>query len=116
MSEKTMSTSKEREKSEFSIKSEINRGNKYMNSKELKRIEKEEDNIFNSSNDLLNENIKLTPMINPIPCFSVKKENSTKDEISTQNTFYSNNINSNNNNQMNTNISYNIKDILYLII
>jgi len=104
-----MSTSKEREKSEFSIKSEIYPGNKYMNSKELKKIEKEEDNIFNSSNDLLNENIKLTPMINPIPCFTVKKENSTKDEISTQNTFYSNNINSNNN-QMNTNISYNIKE------
>jgi len=105
MSEKTMSTSKEKEKSEFSPKSKINLGNKFINSKELKKIKKEEDYILDYSNDLLNENIKLSPMINPIPCFTVKKENSTKDEISTQNTFYSNN-----NNHMNINTSYNIKE------
>ena len=55
-----MSTSKEKEKSELSPKSKINLGNKFINSKELK---KEEDYILDYSNDLLNENIKLSPMI-----------------------------------------------------
>ena len=100
-----MNTSKEKEKSEFSLKSDLNPGNKFITSKESKNIEKEEDYIFNYSNDLLNENIKLSPIVNPIPFFTVKKENSTKNEITTQNTFYSNN-----NKQLNINISYNIKE------
>ena len=99
-----MNTSKEKEKSEFSLKSDLNPGNKFITSKESKNIEKEEDYIFNYSNDLLNENIKFSPMVNPIPFFTVKKENSTKNEITTQNTFYSKN---NNNKQMNIN---NIKE------
>ena len=90
MSEQTMSTSKEKEQSEFSPKNKINIGNKIINSKKLKNKEDDEDLIFNYSNDLLNENIKLSPMINPIPCFTIRKENSQKEEISTQNTFYSN--------------------------
>ena len=100
-----MNTSKEKEKSELSLKSDLNPGNKFITSKESKNIEKEEDYIFNYSNDLLNQNIKFSPMVNPIPFFTVKKENSTKNEITTQNTFYSNN-----NKQLNINISYNIKE------
>ena len=103
MSEQTMSTSKEKEQSEFSPKNKINIGNKIINAKKLKNKEDDEDLIFNYSNDLLNENIKLSPMINPIPCFTIRKENSPKEEISTQNTFYSN-INKN----LNINNSYNI--------
>ena len=103
MSEQTMSTSKEKEQSEFSPKNKINIENKIINSKKLKNKEDDEDLIFNYSNDLLNENIKLSPMINPIPCFTIRKENSPKEEISTQNTFYSN-INKN----LNINNSYNI--------
>ena len=80
MSEKTMSTSKENDKSE-----------KLINITKLKTSQKEDDFFLNTStNDLLNENIKLSPMINPIPCFTVKNENLTKDEISARNTFYSN--------------------------
>ena len=103
MSEQTMSTSKEKEQSEFSPKNKINIGNKFINSKIIKQTEDDDDLIFNYSNDLLNENIKLSPMINPVPCFTIKKENSPKDEISTQNTFYSN-INK----SLNINNSYNI--------
>ena len=103
MSEQTMSTSKEKEQSEFSPKNKINIGNKIINSKKLKNKEDDEDLIFNYSNDLLNENIKLSPMINKIPCFTIRKENSPKEEISTQNTFYSN-ITKN----LNINNSYNI--------
>ena len=103
MSEQTMSTSKEKEQSEFSPKNKINIGNKFINSKIIKQTEYDDDLIFNYSNDLLNENIKLSPMINPVPCFTIKKENSPKDEISTQNTFYSN-INK----SLNINNSYNI--------
>ena len=103
MSEQTMSTSKEKEQSEFSPKNKINIGNKFINSKIIKQTEYDDDLIFNYSNDLLNENIKLSPMINPVPCFTIRKENSPKDEISTQNTFYSN-INK----SLNINNSYNI--------
>ena len=103
MSEQTMSTSKEKEQSEFSPKNKVNIGNKFINSKIIKQTEYDDDLIFNYSNDLLNENIKLSPMINPVPCFTIKKENSPKDEISTQNTFYSN-INK----SLNINNSYNI--------
>ena len=38
------------------------------------------------SNELLDENIKLSPFINSIPCFTIKNENSKK-EISTRLTF-----------------------------
>ena len=77
MSEKTMSTSKEKENSE-----------KLINFTRIKKSKKVDDYIFNTStNDLLNENIKISPMINPIPCFTVKNENLTKDEIASQNTF-----------------------------
>jgi len=97
MSEKTMSTSKENDKSE-----------KLINITKLKKSQKEDDFFLNTStNDLLNENIKLSPMINPIPCFTVKNENLTKDEISARNTFYSNkNVNKN----ININISYNMDE------
>ena len=80
-------------------------GKTYINSKVLKKVEKVENNIFNNSNDLLNENTKLSPIINHIPCFLVRNENSTKDEISTQNTFHSH-INK----QTNINKSYNMQD------
>ena len=97
MSEKTMSTSKEKENSE-----------KLINFTRIKKSKKVDDYIFNTStNDLLNENIKISPMINPIPCFTVKNENLTKDEIASQNTFYTN-LNSNKN--MSINISYNMNE------
>ena len=97
MSEKTMSTSKEKENSE-----------KLINFTRIKKSQKVDDYIFNTStNDLLNENIKISPMINPIPCFTVKNENLTKDEIASQNTFYTNlNLNKN----MSINISYNMNE------
>ena len=104
MSEKTMSTSKEKDKNEIFPKTRINLSNKSINSKKLNQEDPEED-FINYSNDLLNENIKLSPMINPIPCFKVKNDNSIKDEISTQNTFYSNDKQN-----MNINTSYNILD------
>jgi hypothetical protein len=97
MSEKTMSTSKEKENSE-----------KLINFTRIKKCRKVDDYIFNTStNDILNENIKISPMINPIPCFTVKNENLTKDEIASQNTFYTNlNLNKN----MSINISYNMNE------
>ncbi len=97
MSEKTKSTSKEKENSE-----------KLINFTRIKKSQKVDDYIFNTStNDLLNENIKISPMINPIPCFTVKNENLTKDEIASQNTFYTNlNLNKN----MSINISYNMNE------
>ena len=97
MSEKTKSTSKEKENSE-----------KLINFTRIKKSQKVDDYIFNTStNDLLNENIKISPMINPIPCFTVKNENLTKDEITSQNTFYTNlNLNKN----MSINISYNMNE------
>ena len=97
MSEKTKSTSKEKENSE-----------KLINFTRMKKSQKVDDYIFNTStNDLLNENIKISPMINPIPCFTVKNENLTKDEIASQNTFYTNlNLNKN----MSINISYNMNE------
>ena len=97
MSEKTMSTSKEKENSE-----------KLINFTRIKKSKKVDDYIFNTStNDLLNENIKISPMINPIPCFTVKNENLAKDEIASQNTFYTNlNLNKN----MSINISYNMNE------
>ena len=97
MSEKTMSTSKEKENSE-----------KLINFTRIKKSKKVDDYIFNTStNDLLNENIKISPMINPISCFTVKNENLTKDEIASQNTFYTNlNLNKN----MSINISYNMNE------
>ena len=92
-----MSTSKEKENSE-----------KLINFTRIKKSKKVDDYIFNTStNDLLNENIKISPMINPIPCFTVKNENLTKDEIASQNTFYTNlNLNKN----MSINISYNMNE------
>ena len=97
MSEKTKSTSKEKENSE-----------KLINFTRIKKSQTVDDYIFNTStNDLLNENIKISPMINPIPCFTVKNENLTKDEIASQNTFYTNlNLNKN----MSINISYNMNE------
>ena len=97
MSEKTKSTSKEKENSE-----------KLINFTRIKKSQKVDDYIFNTStNDLLNENIKISPMINPIPCFTVKNENLTKDEIASQNTFYTNlNLNKN----ISINISYNMNE------
>ena len=104
MSEKTMSTSKERDFSDNSFKKGIIIKN--INNNYLKKLEKSDDNIFNySNNDLLNENIKLSPMINPVPCFTVKNDNSQKDDITPQNTFYSNL-----NKHMNINISFNSKE------
>ena len=104
MSEKTMSTSKERDFSDNSFKKGIIIKN--INNNYLKKLEKSDDNIFNySNNDLLNENIKLSPMINPVPCFTVKNDNSQKDDITPQNTFYSNL-----NKRMNINISFNSKE------
>ena len=99
---------KGKEKLEYSSKNRLNLKNKLINSKALKKTEKEETNILNktnNTNDLLNENTKLNPMANPIPFFKIKNENSTKDEISTQNSLYSN-INK----QININISYNIQE------
>ena len=104
MSEKTMSTSKERDFSDNSFKKGIIIKN--INNNYLIKLEKSDDNIFNySNNDLLNENIKLSPMINPVPCFTVKNDNSQKDDITPQNTFYSNL-----NKRMNINISFNSKE------
>ena len=64
--------------------------NKLINEKEFKKKEIEDNFNFDYSNDLLNENIKLSPMVNPIPCFTVKSESSSK-EVSTRVTFYSKN-------------------------
>ena len=58
---------------------------------DLKKKEIDEDFMFQCSNELLNENIKLSgilsPFINPIPHFKVKNDN-PKREISSRNTFY----------------------------
>ena len=97
-----MSTSKE--KDQFEIKSprnKINLSNKFKSPSSLKN-EKPDEDFINYSNELLSENIQISPMINPIPCFTVKNESSTKEEISSLNTFYSNN-----NKKLNINISYN---------
>ena len=97
-----MSTSKE--KDQFEIKSprnKINISNKFKSPSSLKN-EKPDEDFINYSNELLSENIQISPMINPIPCFTVKNESSTKEEISSLNTFYSNN-----NKKLNINISYN---------
>ena len=81
---------------------------KLINFTKIKKLRKEDDFFLNTSTtDLLNENIKLSPMINPIPCFTVKNENSPKDEISSKNTFYTN---KNVNKKININISYNMKE------
>ena len=97
-----MSTSKE--KDQFEIKSprnKINLSNKFKSPSSLKNEKPDEDFIY-YSNELLSENIQISPMINPIPCFTVKNESSTKEEISSLNTFYSNN-----NKKYNINIFYN---------
>ena len=97
-----MSTSKE--KDQFEIKSprnKINLSNKFKSPSSLKN-EKPDEDFINYSNELLSENVQISPMINPIPCFTVKNESSTKEEISSLNTFYSNN-----NKKLNINISYN---------
>ena len=97
-----MSTSKE--KDQFEIKSprnKINPSNKFKSPSSLKN-EKPDEDFINYSNELLSENVQISPMINPIPCFTVKNESSTKEEISSLNTFYSNN-----NKKLNINISYN---------
>ena len=76
--------------------------NKIINSNSLYKIENDDDIICEYSNELLNENIKLSgiisPFINPVPCFTVKNENYKK-EIASRVTFYKNlktQINSNN--------------------
>ena len=97
MSEKTVSTSKEKDLSEVSKNVKLFLKNNYLKKTELKKIEKSDDNfLLDYPNDLLSENIKLSPMINPIPYF----------DISTQNTFYSNL-----NKKINTNILENFHQI-----
>ena len=71
---------------------------KIRNTKNLIKIdddyEEEEDFIYDYSTELLNENklsgiLKSSPFINPVPCFTVKNENS-KNEIKTRFTFCQN--------------------------
>ena len=96
MSEKTVSTSKEKDLSEVSKNVKLFFKNNYLKKTELKKIEKSDDNfLLDYPNDLLSENIKLSPMINPIPYF----------DISSQNTF-----NSNLNKKINTNTSFSNKE------
>lgn len=96
MSEKTVSTSKEKDLSEVSKNVKLFFKNNYLKKTELKKIEKSDDNfLLDYPNDLLSENIKLSPMINPIPYF----------DISSQNTFYSNL-----NKKINTNTSFSNKE------
>ena len=67
--------------------------NKLIHSHNSFKIENDEEYICEYSNELLNENIKLSgiisPFINPIPCFVVKNENS-KNEITSRYTFCTN--------------------------
>ena len=78
--------------SDNSVKKKVINHNKYINSNLFKN-EKDDDFIHDYSNDLLNENIKIrgifTPFINPVPCFTVKNENSSK-IISCRETFNDN--------------------------
>ena len=71
---------------------------KIRNTKNLIKIdddyEEEDDFIYDYSTELLNENklsgiLKSSPFINPVPCFTVKNENS-KNEIKTRFTFCQN--------------------------
>ena len=67
--------------------------NKIINSNNLYKIDNEDDLMCEYSNELLNENIKLSniisPFINPVPCFTVKNEHSEK-EIANRGTFCKN--------------------------
>lgn len=72
--------------------------NKLINSKNLIKIEDddedEDDFIYDYSTELLNENklsgiLASSPFINPVPCFTVKNENS-KNEIKSRFTFCQN--------------------------
>ena len=61
--------------------------NKIVTSNRLYKIDNDDYLIGENSNELLNENIKISgiisPFINPVPCFTVKNENSKK-EIETR--------------------------------
>ena len=68
--------------------------NKISNKNNLIKIEDEDDFLYDYSTELLNENklsgiLTTSPFINPIPCFTVKNENSKK-EIKTRFTFCQN--------------------------
>ena len=62
--------------------------NNIFHSHNLFKTKEDDDYDYMSkySNELLDENIKLSPFINSIPCFTIKNENSKK-EISTRLTF-----------------------------
>ena len=103
-----------------SFKKKILFHNKLLNSNNLYKIDNDEDFICEYSNELLNENIKLSgiisPFINPIPCFTVKNDNSKK-EISKNGTFFKNmktqeNLNNKENNNENnkSGVPYNLKE------
>ena len=68
--------------SDNAFKKKLINNKKYLNANLLYKIENDDDFIKEYSNDLLNENIKIrgmfTPFINPVPCFTVKNDNSIK--------------------------------------
>ena len=73
---------------EASLKNKIVSHKKIINSNMSLSTKENDDNFLGQfSSELLNENIKLSgiisPFINPVPCFTVKNENSKK-EIETR--------------------------------
>ena len=79
---------------ETSLKKKIISNNRLINvNKSLYQNEDDDNFLCQLSNELLNENIKLPgkvpPFINPVPCFTVKNDNSKK-TISKRGTYYKN--------------------------
>ena len=105
---------------ETSLKKKMINKNRLINVKKSLHQNEEDDNFFcQLSNDLLNENIKLPgkvpPFINPVPCFTVKNDNSKK-TISKRGT-YCKNMKIQSNILQNKDNSINISnDILYFAI
>ena len=104
--------------SETSLKKKIINNNKLINvNKSLYRNEDDDNFLCQLSNELLNENIKLPgkvpPFINPVPCFTVKNDNSKK-TISKRGTYYKNMKIESNILQNKENNTDNSNDIIYV--
>ena len=96
---------------EASLKSKIVSHKKIINSNISLSTKENDDNFLGQfSSELLNENIKfsgiISPFINPVPCFTVKNENSKKEIINKKCTYCKNvktqmNLNNKENNNIN---------------
>ena len=96
---------------EASLKNKIVSHKKIINSNISLSTKENDDNFLGQfSSELLNENIKLSgiisPFINPVPCFTVKNENSKKEIINKKCTYCKNvktqmNLNNKENNDIN---------------